>query len=87
MRAVDLIRHKRDGGALSRAQIDFFVAGLSHGTLPVKYLLNTHHHTDHAGGNESFGLAHIGWDKTVSTVAFTGGLSGYYDEMKAQLGK
>jgi cyclase len=33
------------------------------------------------------GLADIGWDKTVSTVAFTGGLSGYYDEMKAQLGK
>ena len=29
----------------------------------------------------------LGWDKTVSTVAFTGGLSGYYDEMKAQIGK
>src|SRR5687768_11010362 len=34
MRAVDLIRHKRDGGALDRAQIDFFVAGVSRGTLP-----------------------------------------------------
>src|SRR6476620_8136714 len=22
--------------------------------LPVKYLLNTHHHTDHAGGDETF---------------------------------
>jgi len=33
------------------------------------------------------GLADLGWDKTVSTVAFTGGLSGYYDEMKAQIGK
>ena len=28
------------------------VKGVS--TLPVKYLLNTHNHTDHAGGNESF---------------------------------
>jgi pyrimidine-nucleoside phosphorylase len=34
MRAVDLIRHKRDGGALDRAQIEFFVAGVSSGTLP-----------------------------------------------------
>jgi len=33
------------------------------------------------------GLADLGWDKTVSTVAFTGGLSGYYDEMKAQIDK
>ena len=32
------------------------------------------------------GLADLGWDRTVSTVAFTGGLSGYYDEMKARLG-
>src|SRR6478735_805150 len=34
MRAVDLIRHKRDGGALDRAAIDFFVAGVTGGTLP-----------------------------------------------------
>jgi pyrimidine-nucleoside phosphorylase len=34
MRAVDLIRQKRDGGALDRAQIEFFVAGVSTGTLP-----------------------------------------------------
>jgi thymidine phosphorylase len=34
MRAVDLIRQKRDGGPLDRAQIDFFVAGVSSGTLP-----------------------------------------------------
>jgi pyrimidine-nucleoside phosphorylase len=34
MRAVDLIRHKRDGGALDRAAIDFFVAGVTDGTLP-----------------------------------------------------
>ena len=27
------------------------------------------------------------WDHTVSTVAFKGGLQGYYDEMKAQLSK
>ncbi len=34
MRAVDLIRQKRDGGALDRAAIDFFVAGVTDGTLP-----------------------------------------------------
>jgi pyrimidine-nucleoside phosphorylase len=34
MRAVDLIRHKRDGGTLDRAQIDFFVAGVTDGSLP-----------------------------------------------------
>ncbi len=27
-------------------------------------------------------LADLGWDKTVSTVAFKGGLKGYYEEMK-----
>jgi hypothetical protein len=32
-------------------------------------------------------LADLGWDHTVSTGAFKGGLSGYYDEMKAQLSK
>jgi glyoxylase-like metal-dependent hydrolase (beta-lactamase superfamily II) len=30
-------------------------------------------------------LADLGWDRTVSTVAFKGGLKGYYDEMKAQI--
>ncbi len=34
MRAVDLIRHKRDGGALDRAAIDFFIAGVTDGSLP-----------------------------------------------------
>ena len=34
MRAVDLIRQKRDGGALDRAAIDFFVSGVTVGTLP-----------------------------------------------------
>lgn len=34
MRAVDLIRQKRDGGALDRAAIDFFIGGVTHGTLP-----------------------------------------------------
>ncbi len=34
MRAVDLIRQKRDGGSLSRAEIDFFVAGVTDGSLP-----------------------------------------------------
>ncbi len=34
MRAVDLIRQKRDGGALDRAAIDFFIAGVTDGTLP-----------------------------------------------------
>jgi hypothetical protein len=29
-------------------------------------------------------LQDLGWDHTVSTVAFTGGLSGYYEEMKSQ---
>ena len=32
-------------------------------------------------------LADIGWDRTVSTVAFTGGLRGYYAEMEGQLRK
>jgi glyoxylase-like metal-dependent hydrolase (beta-lactamase superfamily II) len=32
-------------------------------------------------------LDDLGWDHTVSTVAFQGGLNGYYDEMKAQLSK
>ena len=34
MRAVDLIRHKRDGGALDREAIEFFVAGVTDGTWP-----------------------------------------------------
>ena len=34
MRAVDLIRKKRDGGALDRTDIDFFVAGVTDGSLP-----------------------------------------------------
>src|SRR5439155_18093890 len=34
MRAVDLIRTKRDGGRLDRASLDFFVAGVTDGTLP-----------------------------------------------------
>ncbi len=34
MRAVDLIRQKRDGGALDRAGIDFFVTGVTSGSLP-----------------------------------------------------
>jgi cyclase len=36
---------------------------------------------------EQLKLADLGWDHTVSTVAFKGGLSGYYDEMKAQPSK
>jgi pyrimidine-nucleoside phosphorylase len=34
MRAVDLIRKKRDGGSLDRSEIDFFIAGVTGGTLP-----------------------------------------------------
>jgi len=34
MRAVDLIRTKRDGGELDRAAIEWFVAGVTDGTLP-----------------------------------------------------
>ena len=34
MRAVDVIRKKRDGRALSRAEIQFFVTGVTAGTLP-----------------------------------------------------
>src|ERR671913_87028 len=34
MQAVDLIRRKRDGGALDRQQIAFFVAGVTDGSLP-----------------------------------------------------
>src|SRR5579885_3153817 len=33
-RAVDLIRKKRDGGELSRAEIEFFVDGCTKGTIP-----------------------------------------------------
>ena len=34
MRAVDLIRRKRDGGVLDRADIDRFIAGVTDGSLP-----------------------------------------------------
>ncbi len=34
MRAVDLIRRKRDGVELSRTEIDFFVAGVTDGSIP-----------------------------------------------------
>ena len=34
MRAVDLIRTKRDGGPLDRAALDWFVRGVTDGTLP-----------------------------------------------------
>src|SRR4051812_36927172 len=34
MRAVDLIRQKRDGGVLDPAAIDFFVSGVTDGSLP-----------------------------------------------------
>ena len=34
MRAVDLIRQKRDGGSLSRAEVDFFIKGVTDGSLP-----------------------------------------------------
>ena len=34
MRVVDVIAKKRDGGALSREEIDYFVDGVSRGTLP-----------------------------------------------------
>jgi pyrimidine-nucleoside phosphorylase len=34
MRAIDVIRNKRDGRVLDRAEIDYFVAGVTDGTLP-----------------------------------------------------
>jgi pyrimidine-nucleoside phosphorylase len=34
MHAVDIIRQKRDGGALTEAEIAFFVAGVTDGTIP-----------------------------------------------------
>ena len=34
MRAIDIIIRKRDGAALSRAEIEFFVAGVTAGTMP-----------------------------------------------------
>jgi pyrimidine-nucleoside phosphorylase len=34
MRAVDVIRHKRDGHALSQDAIDFFVRGVTDGSIP-----------------------------------------------------
>ena len=34
MHAVDIIRQKRDGGALSEEQIGFFVAGVTDGSIP-----------------------------------------------------
>ncbi|MGH9599635.1 MAG: thymidine phosphorylase [Terracidiphilus sp.] len=35
---IDLIRRKRDGGALDAREIDFFVAGASDGSIPVEQL-------------------------------------------------
>lgn len=40
MRAVDVIRRKRDGGELSPAEIDSFVAGATHGTGWADYQLS-----------------------------------------------
>src|SRR2546421_10245428 len=34
MRIVDVIAKKRDGNALSRGEIDFFVGGVTAGTIP-----------------------------------------------------
>ena len=34
MRAVDLIQKKRDGGVLSRAEIQFFIGGVTSGAVP-----------------------------------------------------
>jgi pyrimidine-nucleoside phosphorylase len=34
LRAVDIITKKRDGGELSRAEIDFFIGGLTNGDIP-----------------------------------------------------
>ena len=34
MRAVDLIRTKRDGGELDRAALEWFVAGVTDGSVP-----------------------------------------------------
>jgi pyrimidine-nucleoside phosphorylase len=34
MRAVDLIRRKRDGGALDRGEIEFFITGVTNGSFP-----------------------------------------------------
>ena len=34
MRAVDVIRHKRDGGTLDRDEIAFFIDGVTNGSLP-----------------------------------------------------
>lgn len=33
-RMVDVIAHKRDGGELSDAEIDFFIQGFTHGDIP-----------------------------------------------------
>ena len=34
MRTVDVIRRKRDGGTLRRREIEYFVAGVTDGTIP-----------------------------------------------------
>jgi pyrimidine-nucleoside phosphorylase len=34
MRAVDIIRNKREGRALQRAEIDYFIAGVTNGSFP-----------------------------------------------------
>jgi pyrimidine-nucleoside phosphorylase len=34
MRAIDIIIKKRDGGELSRAEIDFFIRGFNTGDIP-----------------------------------------------------
>ena len=35
MRAVDLIRKKRDSGELSREEIEFLVSGYTRGEIPI----------------------------------------------------
>jgi cyclase len=53
------------------AQMNLRMAALAKANVPIESVF------------DRLRLADFGWDRTVSTVAFKGGLTGYYDEMKS----
>jgi glyoxylase-like metal-dependent hydrolase (beta-lactamase superfamily II) len=63
----DRIRSDRD----KLVQMNARMAALAKANVPIDQVF------------DRLKLADLGWDKTVSTVAFKGGLKGYYEEMKA----
>lgn len=75
------LSHGEDGTLIVDDQFAPLVAKIQaaiadHGASPVKFLINTHWHFDHAGGNENFGNAGalIVAQKTVRTRLAKGGV-------------